>query len=128
MSTKEEEVQLIISPEDIPEPEDQEMFDGEEQLPEEPTTTEPEAKSEEELQYGYVVGLSAKGDLVFKPVGSNPGLVELLGLHRYADHRLLQYVQQGEGGGLVAINERLGKLTQAIQFLVQLISQSAQQK
>ena len=128
---KEQEVELVVSPEEIPALNESNMV--EENTAPEPPCPEHEAQTEQEevddeLKYGYLVGINATGNLVFKPIGTSPGLVELLGMHAYAKHRLDQYIQQGDGGGLTVINERIGKLTQAVQFLVQLFVQNSSQK
>ena len=39
----------------------------------------------EDLKIGYAVGMTPDGEFVFQVFGQDPGLVELLGVHRYAE-------------------------------------------
>lgn len=47
-------------------------------------TPEPEV----ELEHGYVVGLDKDGKFVFQLLGKKSGLVELLGIHQYANRQV----------------------------------------
>jgi hypothetical protein len=42
----------------------------------------------EDLKCGYVVGLSQEDHFIFELFGTNKGLVELMGIHQHASHRV----------------------------------------
>jgi hypothetical protein len=51
------------------------------------------------LKSGYLVGVSEDGQLLFRPVGTTLGVIELLGLHGYAGHRLKTILDGNQGTG-----------------------------
>ena len=88
------------------------------------TTPQEQAKpvSLSDLKAGYVVGLSKEGELLFEPIGTDQGLVELLGLHAYATIRIdvLKDLNQGLVGTLVKdLTKVVASLAQQVARLVE---------
>lgn len=59
----------------------------------------PAADTNVKLKSGYIVGVSEEGELIFRPVGTSLGVIELLGLHGYAAHRLKVILDGNQGTG-----------------------------
>ena len=109
---------------------DEELQEVSESVPvqeELPLATESPAPAKVELpevEVGYVVGLKPDGAFVFEVLGDKPGLVQLLGLHKYAEHRLdvAKDINQGYGVPLLA-----QQLTQVQQILKVLLNMATEQ-
>lgn len=67
----------------------------------------------EDLKCGYVVGISEDEHFIFEIFGKNKNLVELLGVHAHASHRVssIHNDQQVSGDRLV---RELGRAVEAI--------------
>jgi hypothetical protein len=77
------------------------------------------------LACGYVVGLQEDGKFFFEVLGNNNGLLQLLGLHSYAGHRIdcVKDVNQGTGFPVLAqqnlqIAEVLKQISQDLKKLL----------
>jgi hypothetical protein len=71
-------------------------------------TNEPLERQEqasEDLKMGYIVGLTKEGNFVFELVGKDRTLVELLGLHQYAQKRVYSILDEINGSGDRLIKE-----------------------
>lgn len=66
-----------------------------------------------DLKCGYVVGMTEEGDFVFDLVGKTKGLVELLGLHAFAQHKVSQVTEANQGSGDALVHE-LGRMVHAL--------------
>ena len=68
------------------------------------------------LKYGYLVGLDEAGEFVFEILGKDPGLIEIMGSHSFAKHRInqLRDILQDDGTAFIkkALNA-IGKLNEA---------------
>lgn len=72
------------------------------------------------IKCGYLVALDEKGSLIFKVLGEDQGVVELLGLHRLAQFELDSMINQQFSTGvspnqeiieiLASLNSRMNKL------------------
>jgi hypothetical protein len=98
------------------------------EAPEAPEAASVEAPAEEkkegislkDLKVGYVVGLTDEGNFVFELVGTDPGLVELLGVNAHAAERVRQIYARTQmtgdalttevGKGLAIINQKIDQL------------------
>lgn len=125
--SEEKELELLISPDDVePLAEEERMELGDDLEPPPPSDEDYLEQSEDEfegIQSGYVVGI--KDDNVFwKAIGNEVQMMNLLGLHEFAGHKLHSLLDQDNGSNLASISERLGRLQQAVQFLVQLLAQA----
>ena len=40
------------------------------------------------LKVGYVVGVGEDDEIVFEVIGSQPGLIEVMGCHAFAEHKI----------------------------------------
>jgi len=58
-----------------------------------------------ELQTGYLVAINQEGNFIFELIGQKKGIVENLGLHKLAEKRLLDLLNQKQGGGDALVNE-----------------------
>jgi hypothetical protein len=84
-----------------------------------------EEKAQEELRYGYIVGLKEDGNFVFELIGKQKGLVELLGLHRYAEKKVMQLldVTQGSGDALIQeVGKLIGRLGARLETVVKAVT------
>ena len=64
--------------------------------------TEQEKK---ELKVGYAVGITDEGQFDFAIFGSEPGLVELMGLHKFAELRIQKLLQEKQMSGDTLVHE-----------------------
>ena len=80
----------------------------------------------DDLVCGYVVGLKENNDFVFDVVGDNVGLVQLLGLHKYAEHRIEFAKDAQQGYGFPVVMRQLGQLLKAMEMLMQGLSNQNQ--
>jgi hypothetical protein len=60
-----------------------------------------------QVKCGYFIGLKEDGDFVFEILGDQVGIVELLGLHKFAEHKLMKPIQDKE-------NQKVEKMLQTI--------------
>jgi len=65
---------------------------GNPDLPVAPVSDEPQIKC------GYVIGIREDGTFVFDILGTDPGIIELLGLHTVVGERLLSRMDKQLGG------------------------------
>lgn len=95
------------------------------------TETEPVAQEEEvqqetkelpEMSCGYVVGIKPDGGFVFEIVGPEPGLVQLLGLHKYADHRLKLATDMNQGTGFPLVAQQQGQLSEMLRVILNMLT------
>jgi len=99
--------------------------------------SEQETKTEElennenlvkDLKSGYTVGYKENGDFVFEIHGEDTGLVQLLGLHEYARHRVEFVRDVNQGYGPAGIIKALNGLGSQVAQLAKLVSQVLQNK
>jgi len=110
----------------------------EEAAPEQPLETKPgeqdavapkqEAPKKEEspVAVGYRVGVRENGEFIFEIIGSRPGLVEVLGVHEFAQRKvsLLYDRAQVEGQAAVAVqfNQMMKKFDSTIETFRDLLN------
>ena len=92
------------------------MSDEKEPIIEEEVIEDPD----ESMRVAYLVGLDNEGNFVFNVFGKEKGLVEVLGLHQLAGHKLKQMLEQNTNTGdkltaealrlLLQINNKIDKL------------------
>lgn len=95
----------------------------EEELFEEEVATSEE--EEDELVCSYTVGLKKGGDFIFEVDGEDPGLVQLLGLHQYAQHRLTFAKDVNQGYGFPVVMKQLNQIGQMMQVLLNMVTQQS---
>jgi len=71
-----------------------------------------------DVSVGYVVALRGDGEFVFEFFGQNPGLVELLGLHKYSEFRINQLFEVSQRTGVSALAIQLQQLTETLKTVV----------
>ncbi len=98
-----------------------------------PETTTPDVSSIKEeksgptladLRMGYVVGVTEDGNFVFEIVGKEQGLVELLGLHRFAESKINNVLDTNQNQGnkiLFEIGRTVTVLAQEVSKLVTIL-------
>ena len=76
-----------------------------------------------ELICGYLVGLKPDGKFVFEVTGQSTGLIELMGLHQYASHRIevAKDVNQGYGPPLLA--KQLSDIGSMLKVILNMLTQ-----
>ena len=86
-----------------------------------PLVTE-EVDTQQELKYGYVVGVRENGEFVFNVTGNNIGVIELMGLQKYAESRVANIVNTNQGTGdaiTIQLLARIDGLTAALKQLLE---------
>jgi hypothetical protein len=76
---------------------------------------------EEDLKIGYVVGITPDGKFIFRVMGKEKGLLELLGIHEYASRNVQRLVDNKQMSGDALVHE-VGK---AVSLLNQKLDQLA---
>lgn len=79
-------------------------------------------KEEVSIKFGYVVGVTDQNTLHFSVLGSQGGLVELLGLHQYAGKKLDTSLDMKEELSIKTLHDQVHVLTEALNSLVGLFS------
>jgi hypothetical protein len=78
----------------------------EEELQKEVQETQPDKGiSLDDLDTAYVVGLTKDGDFVFELLGTNKGLVQLLGVNQHANAKVEQIYNNMQGAGDALVHE-----------------------
>jgi hypothetical protein len=90
-------------------------------------TKKDKAPNLDHLACGYIVGLQPNGDIVWHVLGEQPGLVQLLGLHKYADYRLNIAVDINQGYGMPLVVKQLASLGQTVETILSMLTQGAKQ-
>jgi hypothetical protein len=96
-----------------------------EEMEEETETTSPASPEDDEIACAYVVGIKKSGEFVFEVSGEDPGLVQLLGLHEYAHHRLMFAKDINQGYGFPVVMKQLNQIGQMLQVLLNMATQQS---
>ncbi len=92
-----------------------------------PVEVQEEAKPEQkaltlsDLRMGYVVGITEDGNFVFDVVGKEQGLLELLGLQKFAEAKIKNVLDANQNQGdklLFEVGKTVGVLAQEVAKLV----------
>jgi hypothetical protein len=67
-----------------------------------------------EIILGYAVGLRDDGNFVFELLGKQNGVVQLLGIHEYAERQIQMLVDAQTGTGLPTIANMLDHLIELV--------------
>ena len=73
----------------------------------------------DEYKSAYIVGVTQDDQFVFDFAGTDIGLVELLGLHAFAGHRIQKILSQKEGTGDSISKAILHKLQEGVLVMQQ---------
>ena len=65
-----------------------------------------------EIETGYVVGIQPDGMIYFQVLGEKQGLIELLGLHQIAEHRLNGAIDANQGYGYPVVARQIAQLAE----------------
>jgi hypothetical protein len=79
-----------------------------------------------QLTVGYVVGVTETGDFVFEVLGDKPGLVQLMGVHQYANTRVQMLSDMNLGYGTPLLAGMLDNLQKMVKVLLNMSTQNAQ--
>jgi hypothetical protein len=71
-----------------------------------------------DMQIGYVVGLQSDGKLIFKLLGSEFGMIQLLGLQQFANLRLQTLLEVNQNYGYPVVATQLQQLIGALHELL----------
>lgn len=74
-----------------------------------------------DLKMGYIVGITPDGNFVFEIIGKEKGLVELLGLHKFAEKKVTSLLDSTQGSGDRLIQE-LARMIQQVGMKVDAIA------
>ena len=94
------------------------------QATEEPTVPEQPAGKPvtlQDLKMGYVVGVTDDGNFIFEVVGKEQGLLELLGLQKFADSKVKNILDANQNQGdklLFEVGRTVATLAQEVSKLV----------
>lgn len=78
-----------------------------------PDSQAPQEEPQKEPRVGYAVGITEDGQFDFAVFGSEPGLVELMGLHKYAEMRIQRLLNEKQMAGDILVHE-VGKAVAAL--------------
>lgn len=92
------------------------------EAPQQPEQTTIELKPED-VKCGYVVAVRKNGEFVFETLGDQCGLIELLGVQKYAEHRITIAKDASQNHGYPVIAKQLDKVGQMLQVLLNLATQ-----
>jgi len=81
---------------------------------------QPEKK---ELQYGFTVGVNTDGGVMLEMVGQRKGLIEMLGLCKYAEYHLNYTLDAASGQGAPIISQQIHQLAEMMKVLLNIIAQ-----
>lgn len=94
-----------------------------------PETPNPEEKKTipaiEKMSCGYVVGIDPEGNLTFEVLGNAPGLIQLLGLHTYAEHRLMIAKDVNQGYGIPLLATQLENVQKTLATVLTMLTNRA---
>jgi hypothetical protein len=98
------------------------------------TTSAPEAPAEEakdkqvDLQYGFLVGVRQDGGVMLEMVGEKKGLIEMLGLCKYAEYHLGYTLDAASGQGSPVISQQIHQLAEMMKVLLNVIANNKKQQ
>lgn len=78
------------------------------------------------LEYGYVVGVKADGQFHFEALGANQGLVQMLGIHEYASHRLRVATDINQQYGYPLLAQQVHQLSEMVKILLNMAGAQTQ--
>ena len=76
-----------------------------------------------DLQYGFVVGVNRDGGVVLDMVGEKKGLIEMLGLCKYAEYHLNYTLDAASGQGSPIISQQVHQLAEMMKVLLNMLAQ-----
>ena len=79
-----------------------------------------------DLQYGFVVGVKKDGGVVLDMVGEKKGLIEMLGLCKYAEYHLGYTLDAASGQGSPVISQQIQQVAEMMKVLINLVAQRKQ--
>ena len=79
--------------------------------PDTPTAPTPEGPA---MKCGYVIGVQDDGSFVFDILGTEPGIIELLGLHAVVGERLQARMDRQLGGKFSLMINKLNQLAEQV--------------
>lgn len=82
-----------------------------------------EVKELPQMSCGYAVGVKHDGSFVFEILGDTPGLVQLLGLHKYADHRLTLAKEINQGYGFPVLAQQNAQLAEMLKVILNMMTE-----
>jgi hypothetical protein len=92
-----------------------------------PETTETKPVEIPPMTSGYVVGIKDTGEFVFEVLGESPGLVQLLGLHKYAEHRLEVAKDINQGYGTPLLAQQLSQVLSMMKVILNMLTEDKKQ-
>lgn len=103
-----------------------------EAAPETPQPTTAEAPADEDkkvdLQYGFIVGVRQDGGVMLEMVGEKKGLIEMLGLCKYAEYHLGYTLDAASGQGSPVISQQIHQLAEMMKVLLNVIANNKKQQ
>jgi hypothetical protein len=69
--------------------------------------------SEDSLTWGYMVGVRQSGEFEFRLLTDDTGLIQLLGLHAFAGHKIENIKDLNQGQGDLILQKKILTLAQA---------------
>ena len=79
-------------------------------------------KKQVDLQYGFVVGVNQDGGVMLDMIGEKKGLIEMLGLCKYAEYHLGYTLDAASGQGSPIISQQIHQLAEMMKVLLNVIA------
>lgn len=75
-----------------------------------------------DIKYGFVVGVQQDGAVVLDMIGEKKGLIEMLGLCKYAEYHLNYTLDAASGQGAPIISQQIHQLAEMMKVLLNVIA------
>jgi hypothetical protein len=92
-------------------------------MSEEQTVVASEEGKKIDIQYGFVVGVNKDGGVILDMVGEKRGLIEMLGLCKYAEYHLNYTLDAASGQGSPIISQQVHQLAEMMKVLLNVVAQ-----
>ena len=80
------------------------------------------------LEFGFTIGVQEDGGVYVETLGSRKGLIQMLGLVKYAEYHFHQTLDAATGQGAGMLSHQVGTLTEMMKVLLNLLTQKKQQE
>ncbi len=71
----------------------------------------------DDIRCGYIVMMKHSGQLMFRLLGTQPGAIEILGLHEFASRKVSNAVDMNQSEGPFVITQQLKGLNSGVEAL-----------
>jgi hypothetical protein len=112
---------------EVPEVVSPAQAEGSQSAPEEGPGAPPreEPRPPPKLKSGYLMGIQDNEEFIFQVLGTDPGLVQLMGLHEMAGHHLRLTRDVNQGTGVPVVAAQMQQIMQLMKMLANMLTQQS---